>query len=66
MSKKPRTFRVVEGTSLRKSTDFEDPEYGEFLTYRPGRKVEEDKVPSHAPVAEWIKSGHWEVVEEID
>ena len=61
---KVRTFIVREGVSIRESTDFEDPKYGEFVQYRPGRKVSEDKLPAHAPVAEWLKSGHLEVAED--
>ena len=62
--RKPRTFRVNEGVSTRKSTDFEDPDFGDFVMLRPGRKYAEDKLPSHAPVDEWLKSGHLDVVED--
>jgi hypothetical protein len=62
--KKPRTFRVVEGVSTRESTDFDSADYGEFVQFRPGRKITEDKFPAHAPLDEWLKSGHLEVVED--
>ena len=61
---KPRNLLVNEGVSVRKSTDFEDPDYGDFVTFRPGRKITEDKLPPHAPVDEWLKSGHLEVVKD--
>lgn len=64
MSKKPKTYRVVQGTSLRKSTDPESEDYEAFIDYRPGRRVAEDDFPEHAPVASWVRSGHLAEVKE--
>lgn len=55
--KKQKTYRVVDGTSVRKSNDPASADYDEWLFWEPGDLVSE--WPEHADVKGWIESGHW-------
>lgn len=54
---------LVHGrTSTRRSLDPESPDYEEWADFEDGQVVTE--WPVHAPVEEWVASGHWEPVKE--
>lgn len=50
-------YRVVDDTSTRASADPASPEYEEWVHFRAGQRV--SKWPEHAPVDQWVASGHW-------
>ena len=54
-------YEVVSGTSTRRSINPRSSEYGEWVNYRPGDIA--TNWPRHAPVAEWVASGHWKEYE---
>lgn len=58
MSKARKSYLVVGRTSTRKSTDAKSPDFEVWVDFEPGRKV--SSWPTHAPVEEWIASGHWQ------
>lgn len=50
-------FVVVAGTSTRASLDPKDPGFEQWVDFHPGDVA--TAWPEHAPVAEWVASGHW-------
>lgn len=58
---KAKRYRVVAGTSTRKSADPKSEDYAVWVDFHPGDVV--TTWPKHAPVGEWVASGHWEEVE---
>lgn len=56
---KPRagSYLVLASTSTRVSLDRRSPGYRDWIHYRPGDVV--TAWPDHAPVEEWVASGHW-------
>lgn len=50
-------YRVISDTSTRASTDPAAPEYEQWVHFRAGQRV--SSWPEHAPVEEWVTSGHW-------
>ena len=56
---KGRRYLVVAGTSTRKSTDRDSDDFETWLDFRAGDKVDADDMPSHTPIYQWVKSGHW-------
>jgi hypothetical protein len=57
MSKARKRYLVTERTSTRRSPDPVSPEYETWVDFAPGQVV--TSWPAHAPVAEWVDSGHW-------
>lgn len=57
-----RAYRVVAGTSTRKSPDPASPDYEVWVDFIPGEVV--TRWPAHAPVDEWVASGHWVPIEK--
>lgn len=57
-------YRVARRVSTRKSTDPESAEYGQWINLAPGQKVNVADLPDHAPVDEWVASGHLKPVKE--
>lgn len=55
-----KAYRVVARTSTRKSLDPKSPDYGVWVDFEPGSIVR--SWPDHAPVDEWVASGHWQPV----
>lgn len=51
------TYRVLRRTSVRRT-----PNSDKWIVYLPGAVVR--SAPEHAPVAEWVASGHWQIVKE--
>ena len=56
------TYRVLSDTSTRASPDPKSPEFETWVHFRAGQKV--SNWPEHAPVDEWVASGHWKAIEE--
>lgn len=54
---KRKAYLVVGRTSTRQSVDPASPDFGVWVDFEPGDVVR--KWPAHAPVADWIASGHW-------
>jgi hypothetical protein len=54
-------FVVVSGTSTRRSSHRGTKAFDEWIHYQPGDLVTE--WPEHAPVGEWLASGHWKEAE---
>lgn len=52
------TYRVVSDTSTRASTDPGSSDYEQWVHFAAGQTVK--AWPEHAPVDEWVASGHWE------
>ena len=50
-------YRVLSDTSTRASVDPESPDYETWLHFPAGTLVK--RWPAHAPVEEWVASGHW-------
>lgn len=57
MTKKAKTYRVVDDTSVRVSNDPESPDYENWLHFLAGETVTD--WPAHADVEGWVESGHW-------
>lgn len=55
-------YRVVARTSVRASDDPDAQAFESWIDFEPGDVV--STWPAHAPVEEWVKSGHWEAVDE--
>lgn len=50
-------YLVVRRTSVRRT-----PKSDKWINYLPGSVVR--SAPEHAPVVEWVASGHWKPIEE--
>jgi hypothetical protein len=57
MSKPRKRYLVTERTSTRRSVDPASPDFQIWVDFEPGQVV--TRWPAHAPVAEWVESGHW-------
>lgn len=53
-----KSYLVVGRTSTRKSADPKSPGYETWVDFEPGMTV--ITWPKHAPVDEWVASGHWQ------
>lgn len=51
------TYRVLDDTSVRASTDPDSPDYDRWLHFAAGQTVTDP--PEHADVKGWLRSGHW-------
>jgi len=58
----PKTYLVIASTSTRASPDPKSPAYESWVDWQPGETT--STWPPHAPVAAWVKSGHWQLVDE--
>lgn len=56
-----KAYRVHGRTSTRKSIDPESPDFEVWVDFEDGQIVR--RWPKHAPVGEWVDSGHWEPVD---
>lgn len=54
---KAGSYQVVDGTSVRLSTDPTSPDFETWLHWSPGDVA--THWPEHADVAGWVASGHW-------
>jgi len=55
-------YRVLRRTSTRASIDPESPDFVRWVDFNPGRTVK--TWPEHTPVSEWVKSGHWQAIDD--
>lgn len=51
------SYRVLSDTSTRASADPDSPDYDTWVHFEAGQKV--TTWPDHAPVDDWVASGHW-------
>jgi len=56
-----KRYQVMAGTSTRRSARRHSPGFEQWIHYRPGDIVTD--WPEHAPVADWVASGHWKEAE---
>ena len=60
--KKPKpAYRVHGRTSTRASVDADDPRFNEWVNFEDGEVYAD--WPAHAPVEDWVASGHWELIQ---
>ena len=57
-----QTYKVLSDTSTRVNPDPDSPDYDNWLFYPAGSTVK--FWPDHAPVEEWVASGHWQPIAE--
>lgn len=50
-------YLVVASTSTRRTLDPDAPDYNEWVDFAPESIVSD--WPAHAPIDEWVASGHW-------
>ena len=55
-------YRVTSDTSTRASPDPSSPDYEKWLYWQAGETT--TSWPDHAPVDEWVTTGHWEALPE--
>jgi len=53
-------YKVLSDTSTRASVDPKSPDYERWLHWAAGQTA--TTWPAHAPVDEWVASGHWQPV----
>ena len=57
-------YKVLSDTSTRANPDPESPDYETWQHWAAGEIA--TSWPAHAPVDEWVASGHWEPIAKRD